>query len=184
MFLCLVKLCFLCHCNDYNFVENESTEPHTLNMPVINIPQGAESLLWIRKEVDAYAGTFNPVSAILEVTIETGQPSAIDPLISESRKKRKASQESARSNIMNLLKQRLANGVIMNDNADQDHPALVFRCNPNASGTTKHFITRSPYSDVVKARAIKRAISAFNQEISDGTITSLLSRPLDYLASH
>ena len=104
----------------------------------------ARSLLWIRQEVERFELDERPVQTILQVSIKT------PPELSLHGK----AQQDAHAEIIQNLERQFHNLVV-------GPVHLSFYRNPNAQKAPKHFVSRSGYSDIVKARVMKQFLPRF-----------------------
>ena len=124
----------------------------------------SESLLWIRREIQRFENTATPVSAILQVSIST-----TDEMKGDS-----ARQKTTHQRLMGRVK------IALELLRAVGCPFPWFqRPSPNIP---VHFITCAAFSDLVKARVMKRFFIRFNRVNNHlGKVTFLMSRPLEYL---
>lgn len=123
------------------------------------------SLDWIRSEAERYVATITPIQSVLQVIIESEESMQGNTLV----------QQRAHQFILDKLKQRLANVA----------PGLGFYSNPRATESQKDYITKSTYSDFIKAQLLEKFFQKFNaQHQQHGKVYFILSRPLIYSSAH
>lgn len=122
---------------------------------------------WIKTEAETWQYSEEPVTALLQITLYPQE------------------EEKDKEERLQLLSKTLEHQLSQPVNMGGHSFNLRWYRNPQASGVPVHYLSRTGYTDLIKAVVMKYFFTQFNQSLTEkrlGRVEFLLTKPFDYLA--